>query len=224
MNKTEPDHPSSSLPQPEANPPGRSSGIKSLWTKLGVYVGILCLLGWWWYDYRFPTWREEVLLGDGRLVVVKQARDDIKDRGTRRTWLTLTLPELGGEQTWSEYLYPSLLGVVDGKVYVVGRPRGSTQFSLYRYPRYVYVAFVWNGKQFERIPFLSVPESIRKEENLRWCLPSQGDRYVAWDLKAKLWCEEPGGQFPMPRSVDLRVRAAEASYWAGLDGHRPSTE
>ncbi|MCA3034553.1 MAG: hypothetical protein ING33_04975, partial [Rhodocyclaceae bacterium] len=85
-------------------------------------------LGYAWYDARFPSWREEVRLSDGRVISVNQKRDFIEGRGTRRTWLTFSLPEMGGEQTWEQLLYPSIIDVADGKVYVIGRPSGSLQF------------------------------------------------------------------------------------------------
>src|SRR5206468_5960130 len=108
-----------------------------------------------------PSWKEEVLLPDGRKILVKERRDFIEGYGTRRTWLTFSLPEMGGEQTWSEWLYPTMIGVADGTVYVVGRPRGSRQFSMYSHPKYVYVAYQWHGDKFERVPFMSVPEHLR---------------------------------------------------------------
>jgi hypothetical protein len=45
-----------------------------------------------WYDHRFPSWKEEVVLPDGRKIVVTQRRDYIEGYGTRRTWLTFSLP------------------------------------------------------------------------------------------------------------------------------------
>ena len=208
----------------------KNNSFRLLRTSKKITFGLVLLAGgiflsaWIWYDYRFPSWDEEVMLGDGRTLVIRQKRDEIRGRGTRRTWLTFSLLELGGERTWSEQLYPSLVGVSAGKVYVVGRPRGSTQFSIYKYPRYVYVAFVWEGNQFIRIPFMSVPEAIRGQENLRWCLPKGGSRYVSWTEKSGEWCDDEGGQFPLKRSIDLSIREKEAEYWAHLDGHKPASE
>jgi len=179
-----------------------------------------------WYAYRFPSWEETVALPDGRTIVVKERRDFIEGRGTRRTWLTFSLPEMGGEQTWSERLYPTMIGVADGNVYVVGRPRGSTQFSRYAFPRYVYVAFLWRGSSFERVPFLSVPEPLRSKENVRWCLPGGDDSKRAVRASGQ-WCIEqltPGDKFPVPQTVDLRLREAEALDWARSAGLQPSSD
>jgi len=187
---------------------------------------IMAALGYAWFEYRFPSWKEEVLLPDGRIIVVKQRRDFIEGYGTRKTWLTFSLPEMGGERTWAQWLYPTMIGVADGKVYVVGRPRGSKQFSMYSYPRYVYVAYEWRNGQFERIPFLTVPESLRIKENVRWCLPG-GDDSKAKNVLAGKWCIERLSQedkFPNPQNVNLDIRKAEAIFWAKIDGLSPSSD
>lgn len=190
-----------------------------------VAVGVAAL-SYAWYGYRFPSWDERVLLPDGRTIVVRERRDFIEGRGTRRTWLTFSLPEMGGEQTWSEWLYPTMIGVADGKVYVVGRPRGSTQFRRYSHPRYAYVAFRWRDGKFERVPFLSVPEHLRTRENVRWCMPG-GDDSKLVVRQASQWCVEkmgPDDKFPMPQIVDLDLRAREAIDWAKSGGHMPDSE
>lgn len=185
-------------------------------------LGLACA----WYDYRFPSWKEDVLLPDGRKIIVKQRRDFIEGYGTRKTWLTFSLPEMGGEQTWEQWLYPTMIGVVDGKVYVVGRPRGSRQFEMYSYPRYVYVAYEWRNGRFERVPFLSVPLLLRTAENIRWCLPGGADSKKSVSGHTE-WCVDrigPDDPFPMPRIVDLDLRAREAIDWARSAGHIPASE
>lgn len=194
---------------------------KRLWPAF-CCVAVLGVIFYVWYDYRFPSWKEDVVLNDGRKITVKERRDLIDGYGTRKTWLTFSLPEMGGEQTWEEHLMPTMMGVSGGKVYVVGRPRGDKQFRKYSYPKYVYVAFVWSGKNFERIPFLSVPLDIRKEENIRWCAPGGEDSRNAVQPK-NARCVEKQGEFdkyPRPRIVDLQIRTEEAKRWAELDGYK----
>jgi hypothetical protein len=191
----------------------------------GVIAVVLVGAGLVWYDYRFPSWQEEVLLPDGRMIVVKQRRDFIEGYGTRRTWLTFSLPEMGGERTWSEWLYPTMIGAASGNVYVIGRPRGSTQFSMYAFPRHTYVAYQWRADKFERIPFLDVPELLRLKENVRWCLPGGADSKII--VPGAAWCLErlgPHDKFPMPQLVDLSVREAEAIDWARSAGQQPASD
>jgi hypothetical protein len=108
----------------------------------GIVILAIAALSYAWYDYRFPSWKEEVLLPDGRMIIVKQRRDFIEGYGTRKTWLTFSLPEMGGEQTWEEFLMPSVVGTDQGQVYVLGMPRGPKQYSMYGGPRLFLVAFV----------------------------------------------------------------------------------
>jgi hypothetical protein len=208
------------------NPPPSKSHVRK-WL-LGAAIAALgvAALGMAWYDYRFPSWSEEVLLPDGRKVTVAQRRDFIEGRGTRKTWLTFSLPEMGGEKTWAEWLYPTMIGSIDGKVYVIARPRGGKQFSMYSYPRYGYVAFEWRAGHFERVPFMSVPEALRLTENVRWCLPGGSDSKVSVP-GAGNWCVERHtgeDKFPSPKTVDLSIRSSEAKFWAQLDGHVPTSE
>lgn len=161
------------------------------WAIAGTALLIVVSLAYSWYDSRFPSWKEEVLLTDGRKVVVTQRRDFIEGYGTRRTWLTFSLPEMGGEQTWVEYMQPVLVAVSkDGKVYVVGWPSGQKQIGMYRHPRYGYAAFLWGPSGFERVPFISIPESLRQEENLIRCLPKP--EFTRWEAKLQAGCNEHG--------------------------------
>ena len=196
---------------------------------LAVFLASLAIAAFAWYGYRFPHWEETVVLPDGRSILVEQRRDVIEGYGTRRTWLTFSLPEMNGKRTWDEGLQPVMIGAADGKVYVVGRPRGAKQFSAYRFPRYVYVAFIWQSDHFERIPFLSVPESLRKKENVRWCLPGGRDSRESVQLEPNQrcsWPKPPHSQdhFPRPETVDLNIRVEEAIFWARVSGLKPSSE
>ena len=169
----------------------------------GAVVFGIAALGYAWYDYRFPSWKEEVLLPDGRTIVVKQRRDFIEGYGTRKTWLTFSLPEMGGEQTWVEHMQPILLAVSKtGEVFVVGWPSGFKQMSMYRLPRYGYVAFQWKEGTFRRVPLLSIPEELRQEENLIRCIPQQ--RHVAWKTKLASGCDSNSNYVPEEsRRIDL---------------------
>ena len=204
--------------------------VQRSWTWASIACLAVAALAYLWYEYRFPSWREEVSLSDGRSITVGQRRDFVEGYGTRRSWLTFSLPEMNGEQTWSEWLYPTMIGVQSGKVYVVGRPRADKQFSMYSYPRYTYVAFEWRDGKFERIPFLSVPLTVREQENVRWCLPGGSDSKEGGLASiSRGWCQWPPPPnathyFPRTKKVDLAVRAEEAKFWARLSGNQPSSE
>lgn len=177
----------------------------------------LALIAWtanWLYASRYPSWKETVVLADGRKVTVTQKREYQPGYGTHQTWLTFDLPESAGTVTWNEKLYPVMLEAAGGKVYVVGRPRGGEQYQTYVFPRYMYVAFQLRGDKFERIPFLSVPESLRFKENVRWCFPGGEDKRVFDFRKSPAWCDDMDANWPTPQIVDLSIRIAESLVWA----------
>jgi len=190
----------------------------------GVIAVVLVGAGLVWYDYRFPSWQEEVLLPDGRMIVVKQRRDFIEGYGTRRTWLTFSLPEMGGERTWSEAMQPILIAVASsGEVYVIGWPSGFNQMSSYRLPRYGYVAFRWGGVAFQRVPLLSVPVELRQEENIVRCLPRRA--FVSWSSKLTSGCDDEGNFRPgISRRIDLIKMQERALKDAQLRNVLPQSE
>lgn len=192
-----------------------------------LVIGLILM----YYEYRFPSWTEKVALHDGRVIEVFQRRDVIDGYGTRQTWLTLDLPELKGRQTWDERLRPVIIEAEAGNVYVVGIPRGPKQYAAYQYPKYSYVAFIWDGNSFSRIPFMSIPEHLRRVENIRWCLPGgQDSREAASEFRTLGWCvdqkEDPfrKSTYSRSRTVDLGERAKEGLALARLDGHVPRSE
>lgn len=186
--------------------------------KILVAVTVIGLVTYGLFEYRFPSWTEQVRLPDGREISVKQRRNATDSTGTRRTWLTFSLPEMGGERTWSASLYPTMIGVADGSVYVIGRARLINQFLNWGFPKYGYVAFKWNGRDFERVSFMAVPEHLRQEENVRWCLTS-GTDFRNKKGHNRLWCDErrhENDPYSEPKRVDLKMRADQAEYVARL--------
>jgi hypothetical protein len=126
-------------------------------------LGLLLLtpswLGWRYYKDRYPTWREEVRLADGRVVQVTHRHEVYQNYGTNQSWVTFTLPELGGERTWHSHLVPQRVDVADGRVYVFGAPPGLRQFKFYRKPKNYLVAFRWNGRKRSANP--STPSILK---------------------------------------------------------------
>lgn len=201
-----------------------SATHRRTWFVAAVAVAAISALSYLWYDYRFPSWKEEVRLPDGRTIVVRQKRDFIESYGTRKTWLTFSLPEMGGERTWVEHMKPILLTVTDkGEVFVVGWPSGFKQSSMYLLPKYGYVAYRWDGASFQRVPFLSVPESLRQEENLVRCM--QHSTYLSWQTKQSFGCDEDDKYVEAAsRRIDLQRMQAWAIRNARYSNAKPQSE
>lgn len=172
-------------------------------------------LGWWYYDHRFPSWDEEVMLSDGRTLIVHRKQEFVEGYGVRRTWLTFSLPEMGGKRTWTQWMYPAIVDVMDGKVYMVGYTPGVKQFSIYVNPRYLLVAYQWDGKDFVRIPFLNVPEKIRQKWNVLPC--SKRGENTSWQAKTHGWCSDLGAYVAgETRLMNLTKMQAGSKFLADL--------
>lgn len=193
-----------------------------------VAIGLLVLgaaaaAGWNWYQKRYPSWYEEVRLSDGRVITIHQKREYYENYGTAQSWVTIDLPELGGKQVWHSYLMPQRVDVVDGKVYVFGIPRGDVQYSYYSDPKNYIVAFSWEGLGFGRIPFASVPESIRQEENVYRCLPMKGGLVdIKW--KDSNWCEPIGDKGQFTKLINLPEYQQASVRFARRGGRVPSSD
>jgi hypothetical protein len=129
------------------------------------------------------TWKEEVQLNDGRVVVVDQ-RKKMGGLIAREAWLTINLPEFSASPiVWHENLSPLVLNVDDGRLYVVGFPPTKIETKIYGYPRPNYVAYVWENGAWSRIPFEKIPQAVYETNLLIEDAPSKGMIYL--DLKTK---------------------------------------
>lgn len=184
-----------------------------------LVIGGVALLGWNYYQNRYPSWDEEVRLSDGRIITIQQKREVFDNYGTNQSWVTIDLPELGGKQVWHSYLMPQRVDVVDGKVYGFGLPRGDRQLVHYRYPKYFMVAFIWNGSQFDRLPYLKVPDIARHEENVFRCLPTNRTGKIRITMKDAAWCKPDGN---LGRKLDLAAYSRSADLWAEIPRWSPA--
>jgi len=122
------------------------------------------------------SWKEEVLLHDGKKVIVKRAlerggRHEIGQRGGAiNETLTFHLPGTQQEIMWEDKLSedignssfsPIVLDVVDGIAYVVAMPAGCLSYNKWGRPNPPYVVFKFHGKDWSRIPLEQLPAQIK---------------------------------------------------------------
>lgn len=146
------------------------------------------------------TWQEEVLLNDGRTIVVTQKRRCEAGRPrdpvqatclARESWLTLKLPEFsGGDIVWHESLKPMLLNVHEGRLYVVGRAPTTRELRAYGATNPPYFGFRWNGGRWERIPFSEIPVAIYAANLVIESVPTRATKFLT--LQQKNSVEENG--------------------------------
>ncbi len=171
-----------------------------------ILAGLLLLAvaaaAWSYYQHRYPSWNEEVRLSDGRIITIHQRREVYDNYGTNQSWVEIDLPELGGKRVWHSYLMPQRVDVVDGKVFVFGTPRGVRQNVFYQYPKNYLVGFEWSGSTFVRVPYLQLPESIRKEENVYPCVPPHTTQLTI-SQKDSQWCPVRGDKWKFGKTINL---------------------
>ena len=122
------------------------------------------------------SWKEEVLLHDGRKVIVARSID----RGGRHEVgqqppvkeesLTFTMPTTNERITWkSEYskdvgfadFMPLLVDIVQGTAYVVTSPVGCLSYNKWGRPNPPYVVFKYDGKEWQQITLQELPLEIK---------------------------------------------------------------
>ncbi|MGH7963690.1 MAG: hypothetical protein ACRERD_18010 [Candidatus Binatia bacterium] len=142
-------------------------------------------------DAGFRTWQEEVRLNDGRVIVVAQKRrcegaytgQNLASCIERESWVTIRLPEFGNQEiVWNEKLYPMVLNVHEGQLYVVGGFPTEGEFRLYGKPKPAYVGFRWENGHWKRIAFTEIPKAIY-DTNMVIDLPPKGTQLLALSQK-----------------------------------------
>jgi hypothetical protein len=141
------------------------------------------------------TWREQVKLNDGRVIVVTQKRRcelAIQTRDNfgcieREAWLTIDLPEFSATpMVWHEKLHPRIVNIHNGHLYIVGKPptsRESRHYGMYAKPVPPYIGFVWENGLWKRLPFELIPEAIYDTNMLIEGIPPKGITLLTLKLK-----------------------------------------
>lgn len=129
--------------------------------KIILFAATLCLINLAACS-PYTTWDEEVKLNDGRVIVVEQKRR-MEGIFVRETILRIKLPEFSAPPiVWDEMLFPLILNVDGGKLYIVGQPPTGRETDFYNCPEHGYVGFIWDtdNAKWKRIPFNQIPERI----------------------------------------------------------------
>lgn len=122
------------------------------------------------------SWKEEALQPDGTKVVVERSvsrkgRHEIGQRpAIGNQSLSFTMPGTGQlvmwEDTYSEDVgggnfSPMLLGISQGKAYVVASPTGCLSYNKWGRPNPPYVVFRYEGKAWNRIALVGLPAEFK---------------------------------------------------------------
>lgn len=189
---------------------------KSIITATAAIISIGLGL-WGWSNNQYKNWKEEVQLSDGRVITIIQKRKHISNYGTDQSWITFSLPEMDGEQTWHSYLIPMRIDVHDGKVYAYGRPRGPKQVAFYQYPSVCIVGFSWENSEFIRIPLKKIPKHLLESENVYPCIPKNESEKISITDKSNAWCPPAGDRQQFTKFINFNEYKKACDDLAMLD-------
>lgn len=128
---------------------------------------------------RSKTWKEEVLLHDGKVLVVERASNPAdylvpgsSEPPARDESLAFTLPGTNQRVAWkTEFddrvpepnsLGPLLLDIVDGIPYLATSPAGCISYNKWGRPNPPYILFKYAHEKWERIPLQELPPELVK--------------------------------------------------------------
>jgi hypothetical protein len=135
---------------------------------------------------RTHHWQEEVLLHDGRVIVVERSvrTGEVpvelgQPPGESDYTLTFQAPD-GRTVTWEsgKSFLPFLLDFSDGTTYLVARGATGPDYERHGCPRPPYFIFRWSEGQWRRIDYEQLPKQIR-QRNLSASVTGDVDAFAA---------------------------------------------
>jgi hypothetical protein len=139
-----------------------------------------------WLGLGDDSWKEEVLLHDGRKIVVERTvdrggRHEIGQRSPfKEQSLRFSLPGANQQIIWEDHysedvgsanFLPMLLDIVNGTPYLVLYPMGCLSYNKWGRPNPPYVIFKYQGKkEWKQVPLQELPTEI-KTPNLIFSMP-----------------------------------------------------
>lgn len=159
--------------------------LNNLWIMKIIKLGLLFMIGFSMtacagvpgLNSSTSSWKEEVVLHDGKVVVVERffqlgeyPTADSHNRSQLDQTLTFTLPETKKRISWkTEYknnvpepnsLGPLLLDVVGGVPYLATSPAGCISYNKWGRPNPPYVLFKYVNNEWMRIPLAEFPAEL----------------------------------------------------------------
>ena len=123
------------------------------------------------------TWKEEVLLHDGRKMTIERAVKlggyvtlDSRERRALGETVTFVLPESKKTIVWKtdfrdsmsepNSLNPLVLDIVNGVPYIAAYPAGCIAYNKWKRPNPPYIFFKYDGVKWKRIPLEEFPPEL----------------------------------------------------------------
>ena len=187
----------------EGNGMSKQNGMMKRVARLGLILmmGVVMSANAGWFGFGGDSWKEEVLLHDGKKIVAERSvehggRHEIGQKPPyKEQTLTFTHPVTQKEIVWedkfseevgSANFLPMLLDISHGTPYLVAYPMGCLSYNKWGRPNPPYVAFKHDGKQWQRIPLQELPTEIQTP-NLIFSMPDikvkeSGKRFMTAEM------------------------------------------
>ena len=143
---------------------------------VGILLTAASLRAFGFLGFGGDSWKEEALQPDGSKIVVERsvARKGRHEIGQRpaigNQSLTFSMPGTGQQVKWEDAysedvgggnFSPMLLGVLQGKAYVLASPTGCLSYNKWGRPNPPYVVFRYEGKEWKRIALAELPVEFK---------------------------------------------------------------
>ena len=101
---------------------------------------------------------------------------------------------------------------------------GRAKLAITAIPKNHLVAFKWQNSEFQRIPFLNLPASLRASENIYPCVPTKTNKKLTESNIETKWCPASGDKGQFVKQINLSEYQKLAIQFAELDGGLPISE
>jgi hypothetical protein len=128
------------------------------------------------FDIGSENWKEEVLLHDGRTIIVERSQSrggqgEVGQSPIKEQSIAFTLPGTRNEIVWRDEYSKEVghanfnllaLHALSGEAYVVASAYGCLSYNKWGRPNPPYIFFRYDGKSWARIPLSEFPEEFKQ--------------------------------------------------------------
>ncbi len=156
----------------------KQNGMMKRIAKLGLLLmmGISMNADAGLFGFGGTSWKEEVLLHDGKKIIVKRSikrggRHEIGQRaGATNETLTFTMPSTNKTVSWEDKFSEDIgssnfnllmLEIHEGTAYLVASPMGCLSYNKWGRPNPPYVIFKYQGQEWKRIALQELPAELK---------------------------------------------------------------
>ncbi len=173
-------------------------------------LGLLLMMGMslsadaGWFGFGDKSWKEEVLLHDGKKIIVERTEQlgnrptlESRERQTLSETMTFTIPETSRQVIWKmsfrnddpepNSVNVIVLDIVNGTPYIAGYPAGCIAYNKWQRPNPPQILFKYESDQWKRITLAEFPTQLVQANVIVGGPPAEGMKsfYTAEQVNAE---------------------------------------